>query len=53
LLGEGLRGHDLLRHLQELPAKGDANIQTPAVPITAENYIFPAPNTEISANKLF
>lgn len=53
LLGEGVRGHDLLRQLKELPAKGDANIQTPAVATTAQNYIFPAPNTELATNKLF
>ncbi|MDR0264991.1 MAG: RagB/SusD family nutrient uptake outer membrane protein [Sphingobacterium sp.] len=53
LLGEGLRGHDLLRQLKELPAKGDANIQTPSVPTNAQNYIFPAPNTELATNKLF
>lgn len=53
LLGEGFRGIDLLRNLQPLPAKGDANIQTQAVPITAANYIFPAPNTELSTNKLY
>ncbi|WP_282636565.1 RagB/SusD family nutrient uptake outer membrane protein [Sphingobacterium thalpophilum] len=53
LLGEGLRGHDLLRQLKELPAKGDASIQTPSVPVNAQNYIFPAPNTELATNKLF
>ncbi len=53
LLGEGFRGHDLLRHVQALPAKGDANIQTPNVAIAAQNYIFPAPNTELATNKLF
>lgn len=53
LLGEGFRGHDLLRHLQDLPAKGDASIQTPAVSVNAQNYIFPAPNTELATNKLF
>lgn len=53
LLGEGLRGHDLLRQLKALPAKGDASIQTPSVPATAQNYIFPAPNTELATNKLF
>ncbi|MDQ1151141.1 RagB/SusD family nutrient uptake outer membrane protein [Sphingobacterium zeae] len=53
LLGEGLRGQDLLRQLKELPGKGDANIQTPSVPTTAQNYIFPAPNTELAVNKLF
>jgi len=53
LLGEGLRGHDLLRQLKALPAKGDASIQTPSVPISAQNYIFPAPNTELATNKLF
>jgi hypothetical protein len=53
LIGEGLRGHDLLRQLKELPAKGDANIQTPSVTTTAQNYIFPAPNTELATNKLF
>ncbi|MFD2598957.1 RagB/SusD family nutrient uptake outer membrane protein [Sphingobacterium corticis] len=53
LLGEGFRGHDLLRKLQPLPAKGDANIQTPKVETSAQNYIFPAPNTELATNKLF
>lgn len=53
LLGEGFRGHDLLRQLKDLPAKGDANIQTPSVSKTAQNYIFPAPNTELATNKLF
>jgi len=53
LLGEGFRGFDLLRHLQPLPAKGDASIQTPEVPVSAQNYIFPAPNTELATNKLF
>ncbi|WP_316848865.1 RagB/SusD family nutrient uptake outer membrane protein [Pedobacter agri] len=52
-IGEGFRGPDLLRNLQPLPAKGDSNLQTPAVPLTAENYIFPAPNTELSTNKLY
>jgi hypothetical protein len=53
LLGEGFRGSDLLRNLQSLPAKGDGNLQTPAVAVTAANYIFPAPNTELATNKLY
>lgn len=53
LIGEGFRGLDLLRNLQPLPAKGDANIQTQAVPVTAANYIFPAPNSELATNKLY
>ena len=53
LLGEGFRGQDLLRKLQALPAKGDANIQTPRVEATAQNYIFPPPNTELATNTLF
>ncbi|MFD2744213.1 MULTISPECIES: RagB/SusD family nutrient uptake outer membrane protein [Sphingobacterium] len=53
LLGEGLRGNDLLRKLQALPAKGDATIQTPQVEATAQNYIFPPPNTELATNTLF
>lgn len=53
LLGEGFAGFDLLRHLQELPAKGNGNIQTSTVSVDAENYIFPAPNTELATNKLF
>lgn len=53
LLGEGLRAGDLLRNLQALPAKGDGNLQTPAVATTAANYVFPAPNTELATNKLY
>ncbi|PVH25224.1 RagB/SusD family nutrient uptake outer membrane protein [Sphingobacterium corticibacter] len=53
LLGEGFGGQDLLRKLQALPAKGDANIQTPRVEPSAQNYIFPPPNTEIATNPLF
>ncbi|MCL7987247.1 RagB/SusD family nutrient uptake outer membrane protein [Sphingobacterium sp. lm-10] len=53
LLGEGFGGHDLLRRLQPLPAKGDANIQTPRVETSAQNYIFPPPNTELATNTLF
>ncbi|WP_443943627.1 RagB/SusD family nutrient uptake outer membrane protein [Pedobacter sp. AW1-32] len=53
LLGEGFRGPDLLRNLQTLPAKGDSNLQTPAVASTADNYIFPAANTELATNKLY
>jgi len=53
LLGEGFRGIDLLRNLQPLPAKGDSNLQTPAVAITADNYIFPPANTELATNKIY
>ncbi|MFZ4861074.1 RagB/SusD family nutrient uptake outer membrane protein [Sphingobacterium sp. Mn56C] len=53
LLGEGFRGFDLLRKLEPLPAKADETIQTPAVPVSAQNYIFPPPNTELATNKLF
>ncbi|WP_437919690.1 RagB/SusD family nutrient uptake outer membrane protein [Sphingobacterium sp. LRF_L2] len=53
LLGEGFRGFDLLRKLQDLPAKGDSNIQTSSVSVNAENYIFPSPSTELTTNKLF
>lgn len=53
LLGEGFRGSDLLRNLQALPAKGDGNLQAPAVATSASNYIFPAPNTELATNKLY
>jgi hypothetical protein len=53
LLGEGFRGADLLRNLQTLPAKGDGNLQAPAVAPSAVNYIFPAPNTELATNTLY
>lgn len=53
LLGEGFRGPDLLRNLLPLPAKGDGNLQTPAVAVAASNYIFPAANTELATNKLY
>ncbi len=53
LLGEGFRGIDLLRNLQTIPAKGDSNLQTPAVAPAASNYIFPPANTELATNKLY
>ncbi len=53
LMGEGFRGTDLLRNLQPLPAKGDSNLQTPAVSINADNYIFPPGNTELATNKTY
>lgn len=53
LLGEGFRGPDLLRNLQTLPAKGDSNLQTPAVSSSEVNYIFPPANTELATNKLY
>lgn len=53
LLGEGFRGNDLQRNLQPLPAKGDSNLQTPQVNVSASNYIFPPANTELATNKLY
>jgi len=53
LLGEGFRGSDLLRNLQPIPGKGDGNLQTPSVAISADNYIFPPANTELATNKIY
>jgi len=53
LLGEGFRSNDLQRNLLPIPAKGDSNLQAPEVPVTADNYIFPAANTELATNKLY
>lgn len=47
LLGEGFRSNDLLRLGLPLPAK--ANIS--AIPATANNYIWPIPQTELNVNK--
>jgi hypothetical protein len=52
LLGEGLRTPDLQRRLQPLPSKTGAIGTAPAVPVTASNYIWPIPSSEISTNKL-
>lgn len=47
LLGEGFRSNDLARLGQPLPAK--ANIS--AIPATANNYIWPIPQSELNVNK--
>ncbi|WP_343670287.1 RagB/SusD family nutrient uptake outer membrane protein [Chitinophaga sp.] len=53
LLGEGFRSGDLLRNLQTIPAKGSSSLQANAVEPSASNYIFPAPNNELTTNKLY
>jgi hypothetical protein len=53
LLGEGFRSGDLLRNLQPIPAKGSSSLQANQVAPTDANYIFPAPNNELTTNKLF
>jgi hypothetical protein len=48
LLGEGLRNNDLMRLLQNIPAKGSAPMKTPA----DNGYIWPISSTELSLNRL-
>ena len=48
-LGEGLRNNDLMRLLQTIPAKGSAPAKGP----NDDGYIWPAPSTEKSLNKLW
>jgi hypothetical protein len=48
LLCEGFRGIDETRLLQPLPAKGTLA----AVPISAQNYIWPIPQSELDNNRL-
>ncbi len=52
LLGEGFRTPDLERTLQPLPSKSGAAGTAPLVPVSASNYIWPIPSSEISANQL-
>ena len=47
-LGEGLRNNDLMRLLQNLPAKGSVPAKAP----TDQGYIWPISSTELSLNKL-
>ncbi len=48
LIGEGLRSIDIMRLGQTFPAKGSV----PAVPPSANNYIWPIPSGELAVNKL-
>lgn len=47
-LGEGLRNNDLMRLVQNIPAKGSAPSKTP----TQDGYIWPMSSEELSLNKL-
>jgi hypothetical protein len=47
-LGEGLRNNDLMRLLQNIPAKGSAPLKTPA----EQGYIWPISSDELSLNSL-
>ncbi|HVV71316.1 MAG TPA: RagB/SusD family nutrient uptake outer membrane protein [Verrucomicrobiae bacterium] len=50
-LGEGLRNTDLMRLGLEIPMKAPAgSISVPAVPASADNYIWPLPNEELLYN---
>jgi len=51
LLGEGFRSNDLLRDLLTIPAKGSSSLQAAQVLPSAENYIFPLPDSETNTNK--
>jgi len=51
LLGEGFRSNDLLRDLLTIPAKGSSSLQASQVLPSAENYIFPLPDSETNTNK--
>lgn len=52
LLGEGFRLQDLQRKVQALPAKTGTIGSAPSVLVTAGNYIWPIPSSEISTNSL-
>lgn len=52
LLGEGLRTPDLQRTGQPLPSKSGPQGTSPAVAVTATNYIWPISATELQNNKL-
>jgi hypothetical protein len=47
-LGEGLRSFDIMRLNLAFPAKGSVT----AIPVTALNYVWPIPASEILYNKL-
>jgi starch-binding outer membrane protein, SusD/RagB family len=48
LMGEGFRTFDINRNLLPFPAKTGA----PALPVNADNYVYPIPNSELALNKL-
>ncbi|SDP96775.1 SusD family protein [Mucilaginibacter sp. OK268] len=52
LIGEGFRLTDLFRTSQALPAKSGAQGNSPAVAVTASNYIWPISGVELQTNKL-
>ncbi len=52
LLGEGFRTPDLQRTGQPLPAKSGPQGSSPAVALTASNYIWPISAIELQNNKL-
>jgi len=52
LLGEGFRVTDLFRTGQALPSKSGPQGTSPAVPVTASNYIWPISGVELQNNKL-
>ncbi len=52
LLGEGFRSNDLLRRLSTIPGKVGPAFSAPAVPPSADNYIWPMSNNEILTNSL-
>ncbi len=52
LVGEGFRLTDLFRTGQALPAKSGAQGNSPAVAVTASNYIWPISGVELQTNKL-
>lgn len=52
LLGEGLRTPDLQRTGQALPSKSGPQGTSPAVAVTATNYIWPISSVELQNNKL-
>ncbi|MCY7349184.1 MAG: RagB/SusD family nutrient uptake outer membrane protein [Cytophagaceae bacterium] len=47
LLGEGFRSNDLVRLALPLPAKSNISV----IPATANNYIWPIPQSELNVNK--
>lgn len=51
-LGEGFRSNDITRRVKAFPAKVGPSFSTNAVPPSADNYIWPMSNNELTTNNL-
>ena len=52
LIGEGIRGFDIVRRGESFPAKGSGGQSVQEVPPSAGNYMWPIPSSEKASNKL-